>query len=68
MPRTYRKETTMHIEKPDRKVGLGTALGIPLGMIAAWLIGLTGVVVPPEIAGAIGASITGVIAYFVPNQ
>ena len=58
----------MHIEKPDRKVGLGTTIGIPLGMIAAWAIGLTGVVVPPEVAAAIGATITGIIAYFIPNH
>ena len=57
----------MHIEKPDRKVGLGTALGIPAGIIAAWAVGLTGVVVPPEVAAAFGAVITGVIAYFVSN-
>ncbi len=54
--------------KPDRKVGLGTTLGIPLGMIVAWAIGLTGVVVPPEIAAALGAVVTGLIAYFVPNK
>ena len=60
--------TYMHIAKPDRKVGLGTAIGVPAGIIAAWAIGLTGVVVPPEVAAALGSFVTGFIAYFVPNK
>ena len=57
-----------HIEKPDRKVGLGVIIGVPLGVIVAWGIGLTGVVVPPEVAAALGAFVTGVITYFVPSK
>ncbi len=57
-----------HMQTPDRKVGLGTAIGLPIGMIVAWAVGLTGIVVPPEIGAAIGAVTTGVISYFVPNK
>ena len=56
------------MQTPDRKVGLGTAVGVPLGIVAAWAIGLTGVVVPPEVAAALGAVATGVVSYFVPNK
>ena len=54
--------------KPDRKVGLGSAIGIPLGILTAWGIGLAGVEVPPEVAAALGATITGLMTYLVPNK
>ncbi len=57
-----------HMQTPDRKVGLGTAIGVPAGIIAAWGLGLTGVVVPPEVAAALGAVITGIVAYMIPNK
>ncbi|KKK85352.1 hypothetical protein LCGC14_2774150, partial [marine sediment metagenome] len=46
-------------EKPDRKVGLGAlAIGVPTGIVLAWVIGLTGVVVPAEVAAAMGGIVS----------
>ncbi len=55
-------------EKPDRKVGLGAlAIGVPAGMILAWVVGLTGIEVPAEIATAMGGLVSAVDAYFISN-
>ena len=43
------------------------AIGIPAGIIVAWIIGLFGVEVPQEVAAAMGGIISAVAAYFVPN-
>jgi len=57
------------MEQPDRKVSVGAvAIGVPAGVIVAWLIGLTGVEVPPPVASAMGGLISAVVAYFVPNK
>lgn len=57
------------MDTPDRKVSVGAvAIGVPAGIVAAWAIGLTGVVVPAEVAAAIGSLISAIAAYFVPNQ
>ena len=59
---------TLQNLKPDRKVGLGAlAIGVPAGIILAWLIGLTGVEVPTEVAAAMGGIVSAIAAYIVPN-
>lgn len=54
--------------KPERKIGYAAAVGTPAGVILAWVIGLTGVVVPPEVAAALGALVAALVGYWVPNK
>ncbi len=55
-------------DKPDRKIGLGAlAIGVPTGIVLAWVIGLTGVEVPAEVAAAMGGIVSAVAAYFTSN-
>ena len=59
---------TLQNLKPERNVAVGAlAIGIPAGIIVAWIIGLFGVEVPQEVAAAMGGIISAVAAYFVPN-
>ena len=58
----------MHVEKPDRKIGLGAlAIGVPAGIVLAWAVGLTGIEVPAEVATAMGGLVSAVAAYFTRN-
>ena len=55
-------------EKPDRKIGLGAlAIGVPTGIVLAWVISLTGIEVPSEVASAMGGIVAAVAAYFTSN-
>ena len=57
-----------HIEKPDRKIGLGAlGIGIPAGIVLAWAVGLTGIDVPAEVATAMGGLVSAIAAYFTRN-
>jgi len=54
--------------KPDKKVAGGAlAIGVPGGVIVAWALGQFGLVVPPEVAAAIGSFVSAIAAYFLPN-
>ncbi len=58
----------MHIDKPDRKIGLGAlAIGVPVGIVLAWTVGLTGIDVPAEVATAMGGIVSAIAAYFIRN-
>lgn len=48
------------------KVGFGAVAGA-LTSVLVWIVGLLGLDVPGEIAGAITVIITAVVGYFVPE-
>jgi hypothetical protein len=52
--------------RPVRKVGSGAISGAVTTVIV-WLIGATGVPVPPEVAAALTTIMTFVVAYLVPT-
>lgn len=52
---------------PHPKVASG-ALGGAIASLAVWLIGLTGVDIPPTVAAAIATIVYAVVAYLVPGQ
>ena len=52
---------------PERKVGGGAAIGVPLGIILVWVVESQGVHVPTEVATAIGALLTFLAGYLIPN-
>lgn len=53
--------------KPSVSTVVSVALGAPLGTVVVWLIGLSGVVVPAEVASAIGALLGALVGYFFPG-
>ena len=53
---------------PNRKVGFGAGFGMPIAVVLSWVLKANGVEMPDGVESAIGAIITGVIGYFVPNK
>lgn len=51
---------------PTRKVA-GGGIGAAIGILAVWLIGLTGIVIPPEVAAAI-STITGFFTGYMVRE
>lgn len=51
----------------DRSLNYG-ALGGAISVILVWILGLLGLVVPPEVAGAIAVVCTTLVAALVPNK
>jgi putative flippase GtrA len=55
--------------KPTRKVSGGIVIGAPASVIIAWALReFAGVEMPPEVAAAVGALISIIIAYLVPDK
>lgn len=53
---------------PEQKVSIGAAaIGIPLGVVVAYIMEQFGLEVPPTVASAIGSLVSALAAYFVPN-
>lgn len=48
--------------KPDPKVTAATAAGAAT-VVLVWLVGLFGLVVPPEVAAAVTVLLTGAVGY-----
>lgn len=48
------------------KVGLGAAAGA-VTIVLVWIVGLLGLVVPPEVSSAVTVLITAVVGYLVPE-
>lgn len=57
----------MNGNKPSRKVGAG-ALAASASVILVWLIGLTGVEVPPAISSAFTTLIGFGVSYYVADE
>ena len=54
--------------KPDKKVAGGAlGIGVPAGLIVTWILGEFGLVIPPEVAVAMGGFISTIAAYFLPS-
>jgi len=54
---------------PDAKVSVGAAaIGLPVGIIIAFILGQFGIEVPGEVGAAIGTLASTVAAYFVPSS
>lgn len=51
----------------DRSLNYG-ALGGAISVVLVWVLGLFGLVVPPEVAGAIGVICTTLVAALVAPQ
>lgn len=51
----------------DRSLNYG-ALGGAISVVLVWIIGLLGVVVPAEVAGAIAVICTTLVAALVPQK
>ena len=49
---------------PSASTVAGALIGVPLATILVWVIGLRGIVVPPEVATAFGALFSVVVGYF----
>ena len=59
---------TLQNLKPERSVAVGgLAIGIPAGILLAWVVGLFGIEVPAEVAVAMGGLISAIATHFVPN-
>ncbi len=63
----------MNTVSPKVVAGFGGAGGTtPFSIVIIWLIGLTGVTLPPEVAGALAAMIAALgsllAGYVVPHQ
>lgn len=56
---------------PTRKVGVGLAGGVPMGIVVVWLLQAfvlpANKPMPLEVATAIGALCSFVVSYFIPN-
>ena len=46
---------------------VGSAVGLPIGVVLVWLIGMA-VVVPPEVATAIGSICSFGVAYLIKEN
>lgn len=54
--------------RPETKIWAGAgAIGVPAGVIVAWLLGQFGIDMPPEVAAAVGSVVSMVSGYLVPN-
>lgn len=53
---------------PTRKVRYGALNGALIGIVAAWVLGEFGVVMPDEVAIAFGSIVAGIVAYFVREE
>lgn len=51
----------------DRSLNYG-ALGGSISVVLVWTLGLSGLIVPPEVAGAIAVICTTLVAAMVPQR
>lgn len=52
---------------PQRKIGAGLGVGMPVAVIAAWMLKVQGIEMPAEVSVALGSVITTLVAYLVPQ-
>lgn len=50
--------------KPSNSTIAGVGIGVPLAIIVGWIIGLFGIVMPPEVQTALGAILSPLAGYF----
>lgn len=53
---------------PNRKIAAAGSVGVPLAIVLAWAISLSGVEMPAEVSTALGAVISTIIGYLVPEK
>jgi ABC-type enterobactin transport system permease subunit len=49
---------------PSNAVLVGGTVGAPTAVILAWILQTAGLVVPAEVAAALGAVVTAIVSYF----
>jgi uncharacterized membrane protein YfbV (UPF0208 family) len=50
--------------KPSNSTIAGVGIGVPLAIIVAWIMGLYGIEMPPEVQTALGAILSPIAGYF----